>query len=588
MDNRRLLMATMLSAAILILWTFAFPPAPPEVQNAATTSPAAAGAAPEGAPAGTPGAQLSAENPAATGSGASGIGTSGGSTSSPEAGATSTTRGLSFGDGVLAASEEKTVVLENDRVRIEIRNRGAQIVSAKLKTHFNAKKEPLELVRSRGNDPYPLAILGEGGRSKALNDELFVAEEKSEGNLKVATFRHQSEKGVAEKVFRLDPEGFVDVEIRTAGLGQWGLLLGPGVEDVMDTSSTAVHSIGIRRGEEDEVINAKDSYEPVKVDIGSANWLSLEDNFFFAAFVPEEGFSTATLRPVWVRPAIEPGQPRFLAAETKEKDLVHEMLVIAESNGDAAKAKLYFGAKQYSDLKTLPYDLEHTIRWGWLFFLAKPLYLVLEWVHDNVVPNYGWAIVIVTFLIKLAFFPLTWKSSKAMTKMQELNPKMQAIRARYRPKLKDKQGKPNFEAQKQMNDEVMGLYRQAGVNPASGCLPILLQMPVFFAFYKLLTLAVELRQAPWILWIQDLSIHDPYYVLPLLMGVTSVLLQRMSPAPPDPMQAKLLQIMPIVFTIFAFAFPSGLVIYWLTNNLLTMVQQALILKSNSASVPKAA
>ena len=141
-----------------------------------------------------------------------------------------------------------------------------------------------------------------------------------------------------------------------------------------------------------------------------------------------------------------------------------------------------------------------------------------------------------------------------------------------------------------MNDEVMALYRQAGTNPASGCLPILLQMPVFFAFYKLLTLAVELRQAPWILWIHDLSVADPFYVLPLVMGATSVILQKMSPPPPDPMQAKMLQILPIVFTVFAFAFPSGLVVYWVTNNLLTMVQQALILKSNkkTAPVPNAA
>ncbi len=568
MDNRRLLMATLLSAAILILWTVAFPPPAPD--PVAETATEAAPGNPAGSSSG-PAANLPTEAATATG------------TSPAEVG-----RGLSFGEGELAAAEEKTVVLENERVRIEIRNKGAQIVSARLKTHFNAKKEPLELVRSRGTDPYPLAILGEDGRSKALNEALFTIEEKTEGDLKIATFRHQSEKGVAEKTFRLDQNGFLEVVIRTSGLGQWGLLLGPGVEDTIDTSSTAIHSVGIRRGEEDEEIDAKGTREPLKVDIGTASWISLEDNFFFTAFVPEEGFTTATLRPVWVRSEIEPGQPRFLAAETKEKGLVQEMLVIAEANRDQVEGKLYFGAKQYSDLKALPHDLEHTVRWGMLFFLAKPLYHTLEWIHDNVVPNYGWAIVIVTFLIKLAFFPLTWKGTKAMAKTQELNPKVQAIRTKYRPKLKNKDGKPNFEAQRQMNDEVMALYRQAGVNPVSGCLPLLLQMPVFFAFYKLLTLAVELRQAPWILWIQDLSVHDPYYVLPILMGVTSVLLQRMSPAPPDPVQAKLLQIMPIVFTVFAFAFPSGLVIYWLTNNLLTMVQQALILKGNKATAPKAA
>ena len=165
-----------------------------------------------------------------------------------------------------------------------------------------------------------------------------------------------------------------------------------------------------------------------------------------------------------------------------------------------------------------------------------------------------------------------------MAKMQALNPKVQAIRNKYRSKLKDKQGRPNVEAQRQMNDEVMKIYKSAGVNPASGCLPILLQMPVFFAFFRLLSTAVELRGAPWIGWISDLSVPDPYYILPILMGVTSVLMQKMMPAAPDPMQRRLMQLLPIMFMFFAFAFPSGLVLYWVTNNLLSMLQQGIMMK----------
>ncbi len=577
MDNRRLLMATLLSAAILILWTLIFPPPPPVKSPVPTTE-------------SSPNSPI-AEDGSELASGAlerGGISEGDASGSESEKPVNESKKALSFGEGTVAATESKTVVLENDLVRIEIENRGAQIVSALLKTHSNQDGKSLDLIRARGIDAYPLAILGEGGRSKAINEELFTVEESSEGDVRSVIFRHQSERGVAEKAFRLDHQGFLDVEIRTSGMGSWGILLGPGVENSHDTGSTAIRSVGVRRGEEDEVFETNGTKEPMRVDISQAAWLTLEDNFFFTAWIPEEGIQSVLLRPVWVRPIIEPGQVRFLAAETAEKDLVKEILVVADATKDVVKGKLYFGAKQYSYLSTLPYGLEHTIRWGWLALLGKPLYLTLEWVHANVVPNYGWAIVIVTFLIKLVFFPLTWKSQKAMTKMQELNPKMQAIRARYKPKLKDKQGKPNLEAQRQMNDEVMALYRHEGVNPASGCLPILLQMPVFFAFYRLLTLAVELRHAPWILWIQDLSMSDPYYVLPLLMGATSVLLQRMSPAPPDPVQARLMQAMPIVFTVFAFAFPSGLVVYWLTNNLLTMVQQAMILRSKSTSEPKAA
>jgi YidC/Oxa1 family membrane protein insertase len=160
--------------------------------------------------------------------------------------------------------------------------------------------------------------------------------------------------------------------------------------------------------------------------------------------------------------------------------------------------------------------------------------------------------------------------------MQELNPKVQAIRSKYRPKLKDKQGRPNVEAQRLQNEEIMALYKKAGVNPVSGCFPILLQMPVFFAFFRLLSTAVELRGADWLLWIQDLSAKDPYYILPLVMGATSVLMQKMMPQSPEPMQRRMMQLMPIMFTVFALAFPSGLVLYWVTNNLLTMVQQAVM------------
>jgi YidC/Oxa1 family membrane protein insertase len=163
-----------------------------------------------------------------------------------------------------------------------------------------------------------------------------------------------------------------------------------------------------------------------------------------------------------------------------------------------------------------------------------------------------------------------------MTKMQELNPKMQAIRNKYRSKLKDKQGRPNVEAQRQQNEEMMALYKKEGVNPASGCLPMLLQMPVFFAFYNVLAKAVELRQAEWIGWIHDLSAPDPFFVLPILMTASSFMMQRIMPSSPDPMQRRLLQIMPIAFGAFALYFPSGLVLYWFTNNLLTMGQQMLI------------
>ena len=213
------------------------------------------------------------------------------------------------------------------------------------------------------------------------------------------------------------------------------------------------------------------------------------------------------------------------------------------------------------------------MRLGWFKFLALPLLWGLRWIHDNVVANYGWAIILMTILVRLILFPLTHKSTVSMQKMQEVNPKVQAIRQKYRSKLKDKQGRPNAEMQRKMNEETMALYKAEGVNPAGGCLPMLLQMPVLFAFYNLLYAAIEIRHAPWMLWIQDLSAMDPYYVLPIVMGASQFLQQKMTPAAGDPMQRRMFAMMPIFFTILFLKFPSGLVLYWLTNNVLGIGQQ---------------
>jgi YidC/Oxa1 family membrane protein insertase len=208
----------------------------------------------------------------------------------------------------------------------------------------------------------------------------------------------------------------------------------------------------------------------------------------------------------------------------------------------------------------------------------------LQWIHGHMVANYGWAILLLTLLIKVVTLPLTHKSYVSMRKMQELNPKMQAIRERWRPKLKDRQGRANLEAQRKMNEEITGLFKAEGVNPAGGCLPMLLQLPILWAFYNLLSTAIELRGAPWFGWIHDLSVADPYYVLPIVMGATQVIQQRMTPQTGDAMQRRMFQLMPIVFTVMFLGFPAGMVLYWLVNNVLTIAQQGVYnhLKSREA------
>jgi YidC/Oxa1 family membrane protein insertase len=221
---------------------------------------------------------------------------------------------------------------------------------------------------------------------------------------------------------------------------------------------------------------------------------------------------------------------------------------------------LFVGPKLQDQLKAAGPELERTVDYGRLYLLAQPLFFLLSTV-ERYVNNWGWAIVIVTIAIKLVFYKLTAMSGRSMAKMRRLAPRMKALQERYKD---DRQA---------LSQATMELYKKEKVNPAAGCLPMLIQMPFFFAYYWVLIESVEMRQAPFILWLDDLSARDPFYVLPLLMGVAMFFQTKMSPAPPDPMQARVMQIMPIVFTAFFFLFPSGLVLYWLTNTALSILQQ---------------
>jgi YidC/Oxa1 family membrane protein insertase len=222
--------------------------------------------------------------------------------------------------------------------------------------------------------------------------------------------------------------------------------------------------------------------------------------------------------------------------------------------------KLFVGPKLQEQLKNIGEELDLTVDYGVLTVLAQPLFWLLSKV-EIWVNNWGWAIVIVTLLIKLAFYKLTATSGRSMAKMRRLAPRMKALQERYKD---DRQA---------LSQAMMELYKREKVNPAAGCLPILIQMPFFFSFYWVLVESVEMRQAPFMLWINDLSARDPYFVLPLLMGVAMFFQTRLSPAPPDPMQARVMQIMPVVFTGMFLFFPAGLVLYWLTNTALSILQQ---------------
>lgn len=285
-------------------------------------------------------------------------------------------------------------------------------------------------------------------------------------------------------------------------------------------------------------------------------WSGYADKYFLSAMVAAQG-SIATVG------IGTDGQGYF--------DSVFSSPPVTVNPGEARTLnyQLYFGPKDLDILKAQGHDLERAIDLGWFAVLAKPLLHSLKFFY-RYTGNYGLAIIIITVIIKVLFYPLTHASYKSMKEMQKLQPKMNELRERY---------KNDREA---MNKAMMELYQTHKVNPLGGCLPMIVQIPVFFALYKSLMFSIELRHAPFFFWIQDLSAKDPYYVTPIIMGVTMVIQQKMTPSQMDPTQQKMMMALPIVFTFMFLNFPSGLVLYWLVNNVLTITQQYFINKSISS------
>jgi len=225
------------------------------------------------------------------------------------------------------------------------------------------------------------------------------------------------------------------------------------------------------------------------------------------------------------------------------------------------KTNGYIGAKEFDTLKSIDPQLTDVIEYGFFTFISKPMFIALKYIH-NLVGNWGWAIVIITILLRLFLYPLTYKGMVSMNKMKELSPKVNEIRQKYKN-----------EPQK-MNAKMMELYKKHGANPMGGCLPMLIQIPIFFAIYRVLLNTVELKHSPWIGWIHDLSLMDPYFVLPILMGATMFWQQKLTPNNfTDPMQEKIMKFLPLIFTFFFVTFPAGLTLYWFVNNLFSVAQQ---------------
>jgi YidC/Oxa1 family membrane protein insertase len=276
-------------------------------------------------------------------------------------------------------------------------------------------------------------------------------------------------------------------------------------------------------------------------------WVAMIQQYFAGAWVPD-------------REATNHYYSKALPQQRYVLGVMSSAHTIAPGSSGRLDMTLYVGPKVQSRLAAVAPHLERIIDYGWLWFISEPLFWLLQKIHW-LLGNWGWSIVVLTFLIKLVFFPLSATSYKSMARMRRLQPRIQALRERYGS---DKQ---------RMNQAMMQIYKEEKINPLGGCLPIVVQIPVFIALYWVLVESVELRQAHFLLWINDLSRNDPYFVLPILMGIAMFIQQRLNPAPPDPMQAKIMMALPVVFTFFFLFFPAGLVLYWLVNNVLSIAQQ---------------
>ena len=242
-----------------------------------------------------------------------------------------------------------------------------------------------------------------------------------------------------------------------------------------------------------------------------------------------------------------------------------EALVVPAGSNAETFTGLYLGPKDQDKLAEISENLDLTIDYGWLWWVAQPLFWLLTFIH-SLLGNWGWSIILLTIIIKSFFLPLSAKSYRSMANMRRVAPKLTALREQF------------GDDRQKLSQEMMGLYKKEKINPLGGCLPILVQMPVFIALYWVLMESVELRQAPFMFWIEDLSIKDPLFILPIIMGISMFIQMSLNPAPQDPMQAKVMKLMPIIFTVFFLFFPAGLVLYWVVNNILSITQQYLITK----------
>ena len=562
--ERRVLLAVTLSFLVLVLYQRWIGP-PPAVETVPDTpiaevasGPADPVSAPAPAPAvGTPGVPPRPGDPGGRPAG-------GAVSEAPEA------------VPLVADDRPRFIVVESDFILAEFDNQGAELVSWKLKQYADEAGDPVELtlpaVASGRTRPFTLRVPGNPDLTARLDAALF---RPSVDHLRLGAdpgslaFEYEDSSGLrVRKAFRFQPspdQPYVvefDATVTTAaGVETTTTAWGPGLGGVRASASRLVFqqmpgAVLYGRPLQDGLAEERDVYRASPGDVperpsyeGQLDFAGVDNHYFLSVALPGPQPSRVDFRP--------------LSVVEVEHDLVEFDITLGTGLGGL---RFFIGPKDFDLLQAVHPDLVRAVDFGFLSVIVVPLHRTLKWIH-GFIGNYGWSIILLTVLINIVIFPLRHKSVVAMRKMQELQPEMKAIQARYANL------KATDPAKQKMNQEVMELYRRHGANPASGCLPMLLTMPILIAFYRLLSMAVELRGAPFMGWIDDLSVQDPFYVTPILMGASMVYQQRLQPAgAASPEQQKMMMFMPVIFTVMFLWAPSGLVLYWMTSNFLGIGQ----------------
>ncbi|OEY66134.1 membrane protein insertase YidC [Marinobacter sp. X15-166B] len=473
------------------------------------------------------------------------------------------------------------ITLRTDVLELKIDPVGGNLVESSLLAYDDrlGSEQPLKLLQNDAQRTYLLesGLIGKHGFDSRRNGPppVYQSAESSyelgagESELQVDLV-FTSDTGVkVTKRYRVARNSYeikLDYLIENQSDSVWeGNLTGKIVRD-QTPDPTAQNSLGIKAFLGLVVSTPDKPYE--KYDFGDLSkkpinqtvangWLAFLQHYFLTAWIPEENQANQFQ-------STQRGNLQVMG-------FVSPATVVAPGETGQASARAYIGPKIIDRLEAVAPNLDRTVDFGFLFFIALPLFIILEWFH-GLVGNWGVAIILLTVLVKAVFFHLSATSYRSMGRMRAVAPQLTRLRELY------------GDDRQRMSQEMMALYKKEKINPLGGCLPILVQMPVFISLYWVLFESVQLRHAPFMLWIHDLSVMDPYFILPILMGASMFIQMSLNPAPPDPMQAKIMKLMPVVFTVFFLWFPAGLVLYWLVNNILSIAQQWYITRKIEAEM----